>query len=67
MRYKKLSVWIFVLLLLLIALMIFFPNVYTIGIGTMGLPVLIIFQVYIILKAEDESKHSFQDKWYDEP
>lgn len=67
MRYKKLSAWIFALLLLLVALMIVFPNTYTIGIGTIGLPVLIIFQVYIILKAKDESKHSFQDKWYDEP
>jgi uncharacterized membrane protein YkvI len=67
MQYKKLSVWIFVLLLLLIALMIFFPNAYTIGIGTMVVPVLVIFQTYIILKAKDESKHSFQDKWYDDP
>lgn len=67
MHYKKATIWIFVLLLFLIALMILFPNAYTIGLGTVGVPVIVLYQAYIILNAKDESRHSFRDRWYDDP
>ncbi len=65
MNYLKLTVWIFVFLILLIFLMLFFPSNYVIFLGTAILPVFVVIQVFIILRAKDSSKDRFSDKWYD--
>lgn len=65
-NYKALSAWIFVALVLLILFMFLFPNNWMIGIGIVGVPILILVQTMIILKANEESKKEFSDKdWYD--
>ncbi len=66
MNYKSLSAWIFVLLVLSVVLMFLFPRDWVIGIGIFGIPVLILLQTVIILRAKEESKKEFSDKnWYD--
>lgn len=66
MNYKSLSAWIFVALVLLIVFMFLFPNNWVIGIGIVGVPILILVQTMIILKANEESKKEFSDEdWYD--
>lgn len=65
MNYLKLSVWIFLLLIFLIILLFLFPSNLVIGLGLIGLPLLVILQVIIVLRAKDESNNSFSDKWYD--
>lgn len=66
MNYKSLSAWIFVALFLMIVFMFLFPNNWVIGIGIVGVPVLILVQTMIILKAKEQSKKEFSDKdWYD--
>jgi 4-hydroxybenzoate polyprenyltransferase len=66
MRYKTRTLWIFVALIVLIALMIFFPNSVIIWLGIIATPILVGYQAYIILKADDESPNQFSDdKWYD--
>ena len=67
MQYKKLSLWIFVLLMLIIASMFAFPVPWVIGIGGAAIPVLVIIQTLIILRAKEQSRQSFDEKWYDEP
>jgi ABC-type transport system involved in cytochrome bd biosynthesis fused ATPase/permease subunit len=66
MNFKSLSAWIFVALVLLVLFMFLFPNNWVIVIGTVGVPILILAQTMIILKANEESKKEFSDKdWYD--
>lgn len=66
MNYKSLSAWIFVALILLVVFMILIPSNWVIIIGTVGIPILILAQVMIILRANEESKKEFSDKdWYD--
>ena len=65
MNYLKLTVWIFVILLLLVFLTLIFPSEIMIFLGTAILPVFVVIQAVIILKARDESKDHFTDKWYD--
>ena len=66
MRYLSLSAWIFVILILMVALMILFPTPLTIGLGTIGVPVMILVQTLIVLFAKEESEHTFSDDhWYD--
>jgi hypothetical protein len=36
-----------------------------IGIGIIVAPFLLIWQAYIILKSKDETKDTFDDKWYE--
>lgn len=66
MNYKALSVWIFVVLILTIFLMIVYPSDWVIGFGVVGLPVLVILQVILVLKAREGSTHTFDDRWYDD-
>ncbi len=67
MHYKTTSAWIFVILALLVILMFLFPSKLTIWTGLIGLPVLVIYQAWIILRAEDSSPHEFtDDKWYED-
>ena len=65
MPYKSVTVWIFTLLALLVALMFLIPTPFVIGLGVVLLPVLVVIQTIVILRAKDESKHTFKDKWYD--
>jgi 4-hydroxybenzoate polyprenyltransferase len=68
MHYKVKTAWIFVLLVLSIVSMILFPNNWTIGIGTVVVPVVIFYQTWLILKADDKSEHTFSEdgKWYED-
>ena len=65
MPYKTLSLCIFLLLILLIALMMLFPTPFVIGLGTILTPILIALQAFVILRAGEQSRHSFKDRWYD--
>ncbi|MDX1667615.1 MAG: hypothetical protein R3350_10310 [Saprospiraceae bacterium] len=65
MNYRKSTVWIFVLLMLQIFFMILFPRPIVLGIGSVLLPLLVLLQVVIVLRAEDESPSKFEDRWYD--
>ena len=67
MNYKKYSIWIFVLLMLIVAAMFIFPNAVTIGLGAIVIPVLVALQAFVILRSEDHSQQSFEDEWYDNP
>lgn len=67
MNYKNWTVWIFIVLLLLVALMMAFPSNFMLGIGTILLPVLIGAQAVIILKAGEQSNKRFSDgDWYED-
>lgn len=67
MNYKTLTIWIFVILVFLVALLFIFPTPFVIWLSIIGLPVLILVQTIIVLRAKDESKHNFtDDKWYDD-
>ena len=66
MNFKSVTVWIFVVLIVIIFLLIIYPTPFIIGAGVVGIPVLLIFQAYIILSANEESKKEFKDgQWYD--
>ncbi len=68
MNYKQLSAWIFAVLMILVVLMILFPTSIMLIIGTVGLPILIAVQVFVILKAREQSHKHFGDgDWYDKP
>ena len=56
MHYKTLSIWIFSTLALLVAMMAMFPSRAVIAVGVIGLPLLVLLQAYIILKARDNHK-----------
>ena len=67
MHYTTASAWIFALLLMMIFLLALYPTSFVIGLGFIGVPILIILQVYIALAAKDESVHTFSDeKWYED-
>lgn len=67
MNYKNWTVWIFIVLLLMIALMMAFPSNFMLGVGTILLPVLIGAQAVIILKAGEQSNKRFSDgDWYED-
>jgi hypothetical protein len=65
MNYQTLTPWIFFALVLMVFLMAVHPSSFVIWLGFIGLPVLVLFQVFIVLKGKDESTNSFGDKWYD--
>jgi branched-subunit amino acid permease len=67
MHYSTWTIWIFVVLLLVVALMIAFPSNLMLIIGTALLPVLIAVQVYVILKAREQSQKKFSEgDWYED-
>jgi uncharacterized membrane protein YkvI len=67
MNYKNAVVWIFVILLLSLALVLLYPSEWLIGLGVMVLPLLILVQAIIILRAKESSEHTFEDdKWYED-
>ncbi len=67
MHYKTITAWIFVLLLLALALVLLYPAQWLIGLGVMVLPFLLIVQLVVILRAKETSQHTFEDdKWYED-
>jgi len=67
MHYTTWTIWIFVVLLLLVALMIAFPSNLMLIIGTATLPILVAVQVYVILKAREQSQKKFSEgDWYED-
>jgi uncharacterized membrane protein len=67
MHYSTWTIWIFVVLLLVVALMIAFPSNLMLIIGTALLPVLVAVQVYVILKAREQSQKKFSEgDWYED-
>jgi len=67
MNYKTAVVWIFVILLLSLALVILYPSQWLIGLGVMVLPALMLVQAIIILRAKETSNNTFEDdKWYED-
>ena len=67
MHYTTATAWIFVILMLMVFFMILYPSPFVIGLGIIGLPVMILAQAIIVLRAKDESKHNFSDeKWYED-
>ena len=63
---KKWSIIIFVLFLLLFFMLAFFKSDLTTWIWQLVLPVLVVAQVIVILKAPKESEKKFTDDWYDQ-
>lgn len=66
MRLLSISAWIFVLLLLLVALLFLYPAAYIIGLSMIALPILIAVQALVILKAKDTTKPPTDDPWYEQ-
>ena len=67
MHYKVASAWIFAILVLLVFMMALYPSSFIIWLGFIGLPVLLLIQAILILRAKEDSKHSFEDdKWYED-
>ena len=67
MHYTTATAWIFLILMLMVFFMILYPSPFVIGLGIIGLPVMILAQAIIVLRAKDESKHNFSDeKWYED-
>ena len=51
--------------MLLFFMLAFFRNDTTVWIWQLLLPVLVVVQVFVILRARDESKKEFKDDWYE--
>ena len=67
MNVKKWSLIIFGIFLLLFLMLALFKNDVTTWIWQLALPVLVVAQVVVILKAKNESKKKFdEDEWYDQ-
>ncbi|MCO6488535.1 MAG: hypothetical protein J5I98_08975 [Phaeodactylibacter sp.] len=67
MHYKTATAWIFVILMMMIFLLFIYPSPFIIGLGAIGLPVMILVQAVVVLRAKDESRHGFSDeKWYED-
>lgn len=65
MSYQYLSMWIFVALVLLVAALFLFPSNFVILLSTIGIPVLLVLQVFVVLGAKDNSQPGKEDHWYD--
>lgn len=65
MRYKKTTVWIFAICLIVLAIL-WLAGYSSIAAWAMLLiPVLLIWQAFVILKAKDKPDKTFDDEWYD--
>lgn len=67
--YKIFTLWIFAALVVVILLLFVFPTAFVIGLAVGVIPILVILQALLILRAKEESKHRFDDddRWYDNP
>ncbi len=66
-RYQVISVWIFVALLILVALLFLYPSSLVIWLSVAGLPLLLMIQVWVVLRSKDQvSPPSDEDEqWYE--
>lgn len=65
MRYQNISVWIFAISIVLLAVL-WLAGYSSMALwGMLAVPVLIIWQAYVILKAKDKPDKTFDDEWYD--
>lgn len=64
-NYKTWSIILFVLFIGLFFLLAFNKNTTTTWIWQLSLPLLLIIQIFVVLKARDETKKTFDDEWYD--
>lgn len=68
MHYKTATAWIFALLVLSVIIMMLYPTMYVIGVGMMLVPVLLLVQALVVLRAKEKSDKSFsEDQWYEDP
>jgi hypothetical protein len=67
MNYKVQTAWIFSALIVGLAFVGLYPKDWIIWIGILIIPPLIMYQTWVILRAGEESKHTFtDDKWYED-
>ncbi len=67
MHYKTSTAWIFALLVLSVIIMMLYPTMYVIGIGMMLVPVLLLLQALVVLRAKEKSDKTFsEDQWYED-
>ncbi|HMN91414.1 MAG TPA: hypothetical protein PKD70_15755 [Saprospiraceae bacterium] len=66
-RYQVISVWIFVALLILVALLFLYPSSLVIWLSVAGLPLLLMVQVWVVLCSKDQVPPSSDDdeQWYE--
>lgn len=69
MNYKVLSAWIFAALLLLVVLLLIWPHYsWLAGLSMVLLPILLVLQAIVILRASEQGREGFgDDQWYDKP
>ncbi|MDX1408862.1 MAG: hypothetical protein R3330_12030 [Saprospiraceae bacterium] len=65
MNYKTWSIILFAIFMLLFLMLALFKSDVTTWIWQLALPILVVAQVLVILKAKDQSKKEFKDEWYD--
>ncbi|MFN7119049.1 MAG: hypothetical protein ACK4TA_19785 [Saprospiraceae bacterium] len=65
MHYLSISAWIFAFLIFMVALLFLYPATYIIGLSVIFLPLFIVIQAVIILKAKDQAKPSGDQRWYE--
>ncbi len=61
MNYKHFTVWIFAALMVLVILMALSRSPYLAGIGLILLPILVILQAIVILRAREKSSGTFSE------
>lgn len=67
MHYKTATAWIFALLVLSVIIMMLYPTFVVIGLGMMLVPVLLLIQAVVVLRASESSKKDFSDGyWYED-
>ena len=66
MHYKTLSAWIFAFLLLLVGILILWPSSTLAGVSMILLPLLLVAQAVIILRARERPREDLpEDQWYE--
>ncbi len=65
MHYMLISAWIFAVLMLLLALLAFNPGPAMILLYSSVVPLLVILQAVVILRAKHTSTQTFADNWYE--
>lgn len=65
-NYKTWSILIFAIFLLLFFIMAIFKSETATWIWQLALPILLVIQVIVILKAREQSRKNFEDEFYDE-
>lgn len=67
MHYKTSTAWIFALLVLSVIVMMLYPTAWVIGLGMLMVPVLLLIQAVVVLRASEQSKKTFSDEhWYED-